>query len=446
MRRLRNAVLAAALLSAGGMSGPGYAQTPDRPLAVVAEFDGIIHPISAEYLTQTIDEADASNADVVVFILRTPGGLLDSTRAIVSRMIASRAPVVVFVGPSGSRAASAGFVIALAADVAVMAPGTHIGAAHPVSGTGEPVDDTMAEKAASDTAAYARSLAAARGRSEALAEEAVLESRAFTDGEALSAVPPLIDFVAQDLDDVLRQLDGRTITRFDGQTSTLRTANAEVRRVNMTLRQEFLGAIAHPQIATLLLTLGMLGLTIELWSPGAILPGVVGGLSLLLAFFAFQILPVSATGLLLILFGLILLLLELTVPSFGALGIGGTISLVLGATMLTRDAIPGVEVSLGFIVPMALGCAAIVLFLGRLALRSQRQPSVSGVEGMIGAHARVRDAIEPDATGNVDVHGEIWRARSARRLPAGQPVQVTAIDGLTLTVEPSGTQTKEGEH
>ena len=281
---MRRAVFAAALLSAGGFCGHGYAQSSDRPLAIVAEFDGIIHPISAEYLTETIDQADTSDADVVVFVLRTPGGLLDSTRTIVSRMITSRAPVVVFVGPSGSRAASAGFVITLAADVAVMAPGTHIGAAHPVSGTGEPVDDTMAEKAASDTAAYVRSLAAARGRNLALAEEAVLESRAFTDGEALQATPPLIDFRAQDLDDVLRQLDGRTVARFDGRTTTLRTANAEVRRVNMTRRQEFLGAIAHPQIATLLLTLGMLGLTIELWNPGAVLPGVAGGLCLLLAF------------------------------------------------------------------------------------------------------------------------------------------------------------------
>jgi len=446
MWRMRNAVVAAALLSASGVSGPGYAQAQDRPLVVVAEFDGIIHPISAEYLTETIDQADTAGADVVVFILRTPGGLLDSTRAIVSRMIASRAPVVVFVGPSGSRAASAGFVIALAADVAVMAPGTHIGAAHPVSGTGEAIDDTMAEKAASDTAAYVRSLAAARARNQVLAEEAVLESRAFTDGEALEASPPLIDFIAQDLDDVLRQLDGREVARFDGQTTTLDTTNAEVLRVNMTRRQEFLGAIAHPQIATMLLTLGMLGLTIELWSPGAIIPGVAGGLCLLLAFFAFQILPVSATGLLLILFGLVLLLLELNVPSFGALGIGGTISLIIGTTMLTRDAIPGVQVGFGFIVPMALGCAAIVLLLGRLALKSQRQPAVAGAEGMIGALGDVRDAIEPDASGSIDVHGEIWTARSGRHLAAGEPVRVTAVDGLTLTVEPPGTQAQEGEH
>ena len=442
---MRRAVLAAALLSAGGVSGLGYAQAPDRPLVVVAEFDGIIHPISAEFLTETINQADTSDADVVVLILRTPGGLLDSTRTIVSRMITSRAPVVVFVGPAGSRAASAGFVITLAADVAVMAPGTHIGAAHPVSGTGESVDETMAEKAASDTAAYVRSLAAARGRNLALAEEAVLESRAFTDGEALEATPPLIDFRAQDLDDVLRQLDGRTVTRFDGRTTTLRTANAEVRRVDMTRRQEFLGAIAHPQIATLLLTLGMLGLTIELWNPGAIVPGVAGGLCLLLAFFAFQILPVSTTGLLLILFGLALLIAELMIPSFGVLGIGGTVSLVLGSMMLTRDAIPGVQVSLGFIVPMALALAAITLFLGRLALTSQLRRSVTGVDGMIGVSGLARGVVGPNEPGNVDIHGEIWRAQSASPIGAGQPVRVTAVDGLTLTVEPSGAPAQEGE-
>jgi membrane-bound serine protease (ClpP class) len=445
MARTRRAVLAAALLAAGGVSGLAYAQAPDRPLALVAEFDGIIHPISAEYFIETINQADSSGAAVVVFILRTPGGLLDSTRAIVSRMITSRAPVVVFVGPSGARAASAGFVIALAADVAVMAPGTHIGAAHPVSGSGQPIDETMAKKAASDTAAYARSLAEARGRNVPLAADAVLESRAFTDGEALQAAPPLIDFVAQDLGDVLRQLDGRTIKRFDGRTATLRTANAEVRRVNMTRRQEFLGAIAHPQIAYLLLTLGMLGLTIELWSPGAILPGVAGGLCLLLAFFAFQILPVSTTGLLLILFGLALLILELKIPSFGALGVGGTISLVIGSIMLTRDAIPGVQVGLGFIVPTALAFAGITLFLARLALTARRQRPVTGVEGMIGAGGRVRDAVGPDEPGSVDIHGEIWRARSASRVAAGQPVRVTAVNGLTLTVEPSGAPAQEGE-
>jgi membrane-bound serine protease (ClpP class) len=295
MRRWRDVSCAAALiglavaLASARQAAPGTA----RPQALLAELDGIVHPISAEYLTGTIDEADASGADVVIIVLRTPGGLLDSTRTIVSRMITSRAPVVVFVGPSGARAASAGFIITLAADVAAMAPGTHIGAAHPVSGSGQEGSETVAAKAASDTAAYARSLAQARNRNVDLAEKAVLESRAFTDREALAAAPPLIDLVSPDVSQLLETLDGRTVRRFDGRTTQLRTAGAEIRRREMTRRQLFLSAIAHPQIAYLLMTLGILGLTVELWNPGAILPGVAGGLSLLLAFFAFQIVPVE---------------------------------------------------------------------------------------------------------------------------------------------------------
>ena len=439
----RIVVIAAVLLLTSGI--PPLAQAPSsRPIAIVAEFDGIIHPISAEFLTSVIDEADTSGAEIVVFVLRTPGGLLESTRDIVSRMIISRAPVAILVAPAGGRAASAGFVLMMAADVTAMAPGTHIGAAHPVAGSGEPMDETMSKKAASDAAAYVRTLAQARGRNVMLAAEAVLESRAFTDQEALMASPPLVEYSAADTADLLRQLDGRTIKRFDGRMTTLRTANADVRTIAMTRRQQFLGAIAHPQIAYMLLTLGMLGLTIELWSPGAILPGVAGGLCLLLAFFAFQILPVNTIGLMLILFGLALLILELKIPSFGALGVGGTISLVIGSVMLTRDAVPGVEVGLGFIVPVAFAIAGITFVLGRLALTAQRQRPVTGVDGMLGAHGRVRDAVGPDTPGHVDIHGEIWRARSATSLAAGTPVRVTAVNGLTLTVEGSDTRTGEG--
>jgi membrane-bound serine protease (ClpP class) len=444
MARRRIALVAAAVLL--GPAAYPLTQPPpaSRPIAVVAEFDGIIHPVSAEYLTSVIDEADTSSADIVIFVLQTPGGLLESTRTIVSRMLTSRAPVAALVAPSGARAASAGFVLMMAADVAAMAPGTHIGAAHPVAGSGETMDETTSKKAASDAAAYVRSLAEARGRNVMLAAEAVLESRAFTDREALMTSPPLVEFSAADIEDLLRQLDGRTIRRFDGRMATLRTANAEIRRIDMTRRQRFLGAIAHPQIAYMLLTLGMLGLTIELWSPGAILPGVAGGLCLLLAFFAFQILPVNTIGLLLILFGLALLILELKIPSFGALGIGGTLSLVIGSIMLQRDAIPGVRVGLGFVVPAALAVSAITLFLGRLALRAQRQPPVTGIEGMIGAAGRVRTDVRPDAAGQVDIHGEIWRAQSATHIAAGQPVRVIAVDGLTLIVEQSGAAAREG--
>ena len=439
MARRRLLLLAAAIAAISVALGRTQTVAADRPRAIVAELDGIIHPVSTEYLIETIDRADATGADLVVIILRTPGGLLDSTRAIVSRMITSRAPVVVFVGPSGARAASAGFILTIAADVAVMAPGTHIGAAHPVSGSGQAMDDTTAKKAASDTAAYARSLAQARSRNVTLAADAVLESRAFTDREALEASPPLIDFTAQDIDDLLRQVDGRTIRRFDGRTTTVDTTGAEIVRIDMTRRQRFLSAIAHPQIAYLLLTLGALGLTIELWNPGAIVPGVVGGLSLLLAFFALQILPVDTTGLLLIAFGLGLLILELKVPSFGVLGIGGTVSLLVGSIMLTREipGLPGMTVSLTVMLPVVLGLAGIFLFLGRLALKSQARPPTTGAEAMVGEEGRARTVIAPDAPGQVDVHGEIWRAYSREPLPAGARVRIVEVNGLTLLVEPA---------
>ena len=415
------------------------AQAAAPPRAVVAEYDGIIHPIAAEFLDEAIARADTSGATVTVLVLRTPGGLLESTQTMVSRMIAARAPVVVFVGPSGARAASAGFIIALAADVAAMAPGTHIGAAHPVSGTGGPVDETMSKKVAEDAAAYARSLAEARGRNVTLAAEAVTASRAFTDREASTASPPVVDIIARDVDDLLRQLDGRTIKRFDGRTTTLETTGITIEQVEMTRRQQFLSAIAHPQIAYLLLTLGMLGLTVELWTPGAILPGVVGGLCLLLAFFAFQVLPVNTIGLLLIVFGVGLLILELKVPSFGALGVGGTVSLLIGSIMMTRE-VPGVGVELRVIVPVVLALAAIVLVLGRLGLAAQRARPVTGMEGLIGERGRTLTALGPDAHGQIRVHGEIWRASSLAPVPAGHAVRVTAVSGLTLLVEADPSQ------
>jgi membrane-bound serine protease (ClpP class) len=413
------------------------------PTAVVTELDGIIHPIAAEYIDEAISEADASGADVVVIVLRTPGGLLDSTRDIVTRMIASRAPVVVFVGPSGARAASAGFILTIAADVAVMAPGTHVGAAHPVSGTGQPADTVTATKAAEDVAAYVRTLAEARKRNVELAAEAVMKSRAFTDTEALGASPSLIDFVAQDVPDLLRKLDGRTVRRFDGRSAVVRAGDAIIRTVTMSRRQRFLSTIAHPQIAYLLLTLGILGLTVEFWNPGAIAPGVAGGICLLLAFFALQVLPVNTTGVLLVVFGLALLLLELKVPSFGALGIGGTLSLVIGSVMMTRT-VPGVSVPLRFVIPVALSVAGISLFLGRLALQAQRRSPVTGAGALIGLQGRARTPVTPGVAGQIDVRGEIWRAESAVSLHAGDLVRVTAVNGLTLLVEPAGAATRQG--
>lgn len=441
------AIAAAALGVRAAQEADAPAQERSRPLVHVAEVDGIIHPVSAEFMIDTIAAANEAGAALIVFTLRTPGGLVDSTRAIISAMLESKAPVAMLVAPGGARAASAGFILVLAADVAAMAHGTHIGAAHPVSvggGGQQETNETMEKKAASDVAAYARSLAEARGRNVALAAEAVTESRAFTDSEALNAKPPLIDLVAANVQELVASLDGREVRRFNGETVTLELTDARIVSVEMTRRQKFLSAIAHPQIAYILFTLGVLGLTVELWNPGAVLPGVVGGVCLLLAFFAFQVLPIDTTGLLLILFGLALIVAEIFVPSFGVLGVGGAISLVIGSLMLTDD-VPGVQANRGVIVGAALALVTVMLFIGRLALRAQRQRPVTGMEGMIRERGRALAALGPDQPGQVAVHGEIWTATATAPVAAGDPVVVVAIDGLRLLVEPAPRASQGGE-
>ena len=404
------------------------------PLVYVAEVDSIIHPVSAEYMIGTMDLADRNGATLIVFTLRTPGGLVDSTRAIVSHMIAARTPVAVFVAPAGARAASAGFLLTIAADIGAMAPGTHIGAAHPVAGSGEKMDETMAKKATEDVAAYARTLASHRHRNATLAALAVTESRAFTEEEALAAAPPLIDLVAGDIPELLRRLNGRTVTRFDGSTIKLTTDGARTIPVTMSLRQQVLSAIAHPNVAYLLLSLGTLGLTIELWSPGAVLPGVAGGLCLLLAFFALQMLPVNFAGLLLILFGLVLLALEIKVPSYGLLTVGGLASLVFGSMILMDSPIPELQLSLRVVLPVVLGFAGIAVFLVRLGVAAQQRPAVTGVAGMIGEVGHAMSAIGPGTPGRVATHGEVWEATSEESIPEGARVCVTHVDGLRLSV------------
>jgi membrane-bound serine protease (ClpP class) len=399
-----------------------------------AEVDGIIHPVSAAYIRNTIERADAAGAALVVITLRTPGGLVESTRDINNAIIRAKTPVAVFVGPSGNRAASAGFLITIAADIAAMAPGTHIGAAHPVSGNGEKIDETMAKKMTSDVAGYARTLATQRKRNVALVEQAVTESRSFTEQEAIGATPPLIDLIANDVPDLLRKLDGRTVTRFDGRQATLRTAGAPTTVVAMTWQQRVLSAIAHPQIAYLLLTLGTLGLTIELWSPGAILPGVAGGICLLLAFFAFQVLPVSYAGVLLILFGLALLILEVKVTSFGLLAAGGIVSLLLGSMMLIDSPLPELQVGLRLILPITFGMACVILFLVRLGVQSQRTRPVSGTAGMLGEVGYALTPIESGGVGRVRAHGEIWNATADERVETGEALRITGVNGLMLHV------------
>ncbi len=430
-RRLLSLLLAIGL----GVVLAAAPASPPAPLVYSAEVDSIIHPVSAEFMIQTMDRADRDHAALVVFTLRTPGGLVDSAMAIIARMLRATTPVVVWVGPAGGRAASAGFVITLAADVAAMAPGTHLGAAHPVSGTGQTMDATESKKAAEDLAAYVRTLATHRHRNVMLAQEAVNDSKAFTEQEALDASPPLIDLLAPDVPDLLQKLDGRTITRFDGSTVVLHTAGARVVPVEMSLRQRFLSAIAHPEVAYILLSLGTLGLTIELWSPGAIVPGVAGALCLLLAFFALQILPFNVVGLLLMLLGLVLFALELKVTSYGLLTVGGLVSLLFGSMMLMDSPEPELRLSLGFIIPVVLTFAAIATFLVQLVIRSQRHRVTTGDEGMIGETGKVLRAIGPAEEGEVATHGEIWRARAAEPIDVGARVRVLRVDGLTLTVE-----------
>jgi membrane-bound serine protease (ClpP class) len=385
-------------------------------------------------MREAIAKADADGAALIVFTLQTPGGLLDSTRDIDNAIIGAKTPVAIFVGPAGNRAASAGFLITMAADVAAMAPGTHIGAAHPVAGNGEKIDDVMAKKMASDTAAYARTLATQRGRNVKLAEEAVTDSRSFTEQEAASASPPLIDVVATDVPELLKKLDGRTVKRFNGTPVTLHLANPEVREIEMTWTQRVLSAIAHPQIAYLLLTLGTLGLTIEFWSPGAIVPGVAGGICLLLAFFALQVLPVSWVGVLLILLGFVLLILEVKVTTHGGLAIGGITSLLIGSLLLIDSPLPELQIGLRLILPVVLSLSAIMLMLVTLGLRAQRAPAVTGESGMLQSTGSALTSIEPGGMGRVSTRGEIWTATALEPIQAGDRVAVVAIKGLLLTV------------
>lgn len=430
MRTWLATIAAALLLFAALPMGQASA-----PVVYTAEVDGIIQPVTAEYIRTAITRADEADAALLVLILRTPGGLLDSTRDINNAIIRARTPVAVFVGPSGNRAASAGFLITIAADIAAMAPGTHIGAAHPVSGDGSKMDDTMAKKAASDTASYGRTLAHQRKRNVILTEQAVIESRSFTETEAAGAVPPLIDVIATDVPDLLRKVDGRTVVRFDGREEVLKVAGARLQPVAMTWGQRVLSAVAHPQVAYLLLTLGVLGLTVEFWNPGGIFPGVAGGICLLLAFFALHVLPVDYAGILLMLLGVTLLILEVKVTSFGVLAAGGIVSLFFGSLMLIDSPLPELQIGLGLITTVTLSLAGLLLFLVSLGVKAQQQPAVTGAEGMIGEIARAITAIEAGGIGKVQTQGEIWTATAVAPVAAGDTVRVTGIKGLLLTVE-----------
>ena len=398
---------------------------------VAADVDGMVHPITTEIVSAAIERAKAEHAELVLLRLNTPGGLMDAMRHTIEKIAASPIPVVTFVAPSGARAASAGFFLLEAGDVAAMAPGTNTGAAHPVAMGGE-MDAVMKEKVENDAAAYLRSICDRRGRNSALAETAVRQSKSFTEREALDQ--HLIDLVAGDERALLVALDGRTVTRFDGRTQVLHTAGAEIETNARTLRQTILSSIADPNIAFVLLILGALAIYVEFSSPGLIAPGVIGAILVLLALSAFSVLPINWLGAALIVAGLAMFVLEAKFASHGVLGVGGTAALVLGAVMLIDSPFPEMRIHWGTALAVAVPFAAITLTLLTLVVRARRNKVVTGAEGMVGQVGSAITPLSPD--GKVFVHGEYWDAISRSPLPAGAPVRVISMEKLKLTVEP----------
>lgn len=392
--------------------------------------DDMIHPITDEFIQRGIEQAVATNASAVVIELSTPGGLDESTRQIVERIFRARVPVIVYVTPSGARAASAGFFILQAADVAAMAPGTNTGAAHPVV-LGEKLDEVMKMKLQNDAAAFIRTIAQRRGRNVAVAESAVREAKSFTEDEALQL--KVIDLVAPDTQSLLRAVHGRTIQRFDGTTTTLDVANAEIHSIEMTLRQKLLSWIMNPNVAFILMSLGMLALWAEFNHPGSILPGVVGLIAILLAVFALNLLPTRFAALALILVAFALFALEAKFTSYGIFGIGGVICMIFGALLLVDGPIPEMRVNLVTALVVSVPIGLIAVFLMTLVLRARKEPVQTGFEGMIGEIGIARTDLSPD--GKVFVHGEIWNARSPDPVTAGSRVRVRSLDGLRVIVE-----------
>ncbi|HDI51185.1 MAG TPA: nodulation protein NfeD, partial [Bacteroidetes bacterium] len=398
----------------------------------VIKIDGIINPVSAKFIIESLEQAEAENAVCLIIELDTPGGLMTSMRQIVKKILTAKIPVVVYVSPSGSRAGSAGVFITLAAHIAAMAPGTNIGAAHPVTlGGARDTSSTMTEKITNDAAAFIKTIAEKRHRNTKWAEQAVRKSVSITEKEALKA--NVIDLVVPTVDSLLQALDGRKV-ELDGKQVTLRTKNAPVIFHQMNLRYRILDKISDPNIAYILLLLGLYGIIFELQNPGAILPGVAGVIFLILAFFAMQTLPINWAGLLLIIFAIVLFILEIKIVSYGLLTLGGIVSMVLGSLMLFESPYPFLKVSLSVIIPAVITTVLFFLLAIGLGIRAQWCKPATGKEGIIGevgvALTRIYDG------GQVKIHGEIWKATAEKPIKKGRKVKVVAVQGLCLKVQP----------
>jgi membrane-bound serine protease (ClpP class) len=397
---------------------------------LAVDIDGMVHPITVEIVSHAIEQAQAQRSEILLIRLNTPGGLLDATRRLIEELARSPVPVVTYVTPSGARAASAGFFLLQAGDIAAMAPGTNTGAASPVL-LGQQMEETMRKKVENDAAALLRSMTTRRGRNSALAEQTIRDAKAFTEKEALDN--HLIDLIAPDEQQLFKQLDGREITRWDGHKQVLHLAGATATGANLTLRERLIAAIADPNIGFILLVLGALGIYVEFSNPGLIFPGVAGAILALLALSALSILPINWVGVALLLLSVALFVLEAKYTSHGVLGIGGTLSMILGAVLLINGP-PEVRIHYSTAISVAIPFALITMFLVSIVIKARQGKVLTGVTGMIGEVGVASTALAPE--GQVLVRGEYWDAVSDAAISAGTRVRVKSVESLRLRVEP----------
>lgn len=396
----------------------------------VIEINGVINPVAAKFITEAVDQSEEDGAQCLIIQLDTPGGLMDSMRAIVKKLLSARVPVVVYVSPAGARAASAGVFITLAAHIAAMAPSTNIGAAHPVTlGSQQKENKAMMEKVVNDAVAQIKGIAKERGRNVKWAEKAVRESVSITGEEALKL--KVIDLVAPDLDSLLAKIDGRKV-KIDSGTKVLVTKGTTVSKRQMGWRYRFLDIISNPTIAYIMLMLGIYGIFFELSNPGAILPGVIGAIFLILAFFALHMLPINYAGLALILLGIILFIAEVKITSYGMLSVGGAVCMFLGSIMLAENLPEYMRISKGVIIPAVMVSAGFFIFAVTMAIRARRQKPTTGIEGIMGEEGLSESLIFPEGT--VSIHGELWTAICDERIEKGERIKVVGVDNLKLKV------------
>jgi membrane-bound serine protease (ClpP class) len=422
------------ILAIAAIAFSASAQVPPARLGaqnvVAVSIDGMVHPVTVEIVRDAIEQAQAQHAGILLVRLNTPGGLLDATRHLIEELEASPVPIVTYVTPSGARAASAGFFLLEAGDIAAMAPGTNTGAASPVL-IGQQMEDTMRKKVENDAAALLRSMTTRRGRNSELAEQTVRDAKAFTEKEALDN--KLIELIAPDEQQLFKQLDGREITRWDGHKQVLHLSGVSVIETTLTLRERLIAAIADPNIGFILLVLGALGIYVEFSNPGLIFPGVAGAILALLALSALSILPINWVGVALLLLSVALFVLEAKYTSHGVLGIGGTLSMILGAVLLINGP-PEVRIHYSTAISVAIPFALITMFLVSIVIQARKGKVLTGVTGMIGEVGIASTPLAPE--GQVLVRGEYWNAVSDAAISPGTRVRVKAVESLKLRVEP----------